>query len=292
MSTPRVWLITGCSSGLGLELLNYVLSKGDIAIATLRKPEVLADLQSQYPKERLVVLKVDVTSRTEIAAAFAKAKQAFGRLDVVVSNAAYSILGEIESTPDDVARALFDTNFWGSVYVIQEAIKFFREVNAPGKGGRIIQLSSILGLVGFPASGYYSASKHAIEGLIESLAAELDPAWNIKITDIPLGGFVTKGIANMVKLDPHPAYSNPALPSNAIRKAFLGTLSGEKDPNFALNGDAAKAVRKFYELSELESPPLRLVLGKDAITFAQGKIASLSSEVEKYSSWSNDVNID
>ncbi|KAH9850971.1 NAD-P-binding protein [Lenzites betulinus] len=294
MSAPRVWLITGCSSGLGLELLNYVLSKGDIAIATLRKPAVLADLRAQYTAERLLILKLDVTSRSEVSAAFAQAKEAFGRLDVVVSNAGYCILGEIEATPDDVARGIFETNFWGSVYVIQEAVKFFREVNAPGKGGRIIQLSSLWGLVGFPGSGFYSASKHAIEGLTESLAAEIDPAWNIKITDIPLGAFATNTvISNMVKLDPHPAYTNPALPSNFNRKVILGSLSGEfKDPDLQINGDPAKAVRKFYELSELESPPLRLVLGKDAITFTKAKFAKLSAEIEQYASWSDDVNID
>ncbi|KAI0821795.1 NAD-P-binding protein [Trametes gibbosa] len=292
MSSSRVWLITGCSSGLGLELLRHVLDKGDNAVATLRRPEALSDLESQYPSERLVVVKVDVTLPSEIAAAFDKAKEAFGRLDVVVSNAGYSVIGEVEGTPDDVARALFDANFWGSVDVMREAVRFFREANTPGKGGRIIQISSALGLTGFPGSGFYSATKHAIEGLTESLAAELDPAWNIKITYIPLGGFVTKGIANMVMMEPHPAYDNPALPSASNRMFFLGCQSGEKGPDFPIHGDPAKAARKFYELSELESPPVRLVLGMDAVEVTRGKIASLSAELEKYASWSEEVNLD
>ncbi len=107
------YAVTGCSSGLGLELFRQVLSKGDIAVATLRKPEVLADLQAQYPADRLLVLKVDVSVHSDIIAAFEKTREVFGRLDVVVSNAGYALLGEVESTPDDVARALFEVNFWG-----------------------------------------------------------------------------------------------------------------------------------------------------------------------------------
>lgn len=159
-----VCIVTGCSSGLGLELVRHVLSKGDIAVATLRKPEVLADLQAQYPADRLLVLKVDVTVHSDIIAAFQKMKEVFGRLDVVVSNAGYAVLGEVEGTPDDVARALFEVNFWGSVHVMQEAVKFFREVNAPGKGGRIIQISSVMGIVGFPACGFYNATKFGEHG--------------------------------------------------------------------------------------------------------------------------------
>lgn len=144
---------------MGLDVVRCVLEKGDVAVATLRKPEVLADLQGQYPPEKLLVLKVDVTIRNDIVAAFQKTKEVFGRLDVVVSNAGYAILGEIEGTPDDVAQAMFAVNFWGSMHVLQEAVRFFREVN-PVAGGRIIQITSGTGLVGYPACGLYSASKH------------------------------------------------------------------------------------------------------------------------------------
>lgn len=101
---------------------------------------------------------------SDIIAAFEKTREVFGRLDVVVSNAGYAVLGEVEGTPDHVARALFEVNFWGSVHVMQEAVKFFREVNAPGKGGRIIQISSVMGIVGFPACGFYNATKFGEHG--------------------------------------------------------------------------------------------------------------------------------
>ena len=141
-------------------MTKLVLSKGDIAVATLRKPEVLRDLAEQYPPTRLLVLKVDVTVHEEIVAAFAKTREAFGRLDVVFSNAGHGILGEVEGVPDDAARATFEANFWGSVHVAQEAVKFFREVNEPGRGGRLIQMSSGTGIRGYPSVGFYSAAKH------------------------------------------------------------------------------------------------------------------------------------
>ncbi|KAL1943626.1 hypothetical protein VTO73DRAFT_4071 [Trametes versicolor] len=174
---------------------------------------------AQYPADRLLVLKVDVTIHSDIIAAFEKTREVFGCLNVVVSNAGYAVLGEVEDTPDDVARALFEVNFWGSVHVMQEAVKFFREVNAPGKGGRVIQISSVMGIVGFPACGFYNATKFAIEGITEVLAKEFDPAWNIKITDILLGAFLTQGVPSMVK----------------ARKAMLASLKEEKDPNFEIN---------------------------------------------------------
>lgn len=194
-----MFAVTGCSSGLGLDMTRAVLDKGDIAVATLRRPEVLADLKARYPADRLLVLKVDVSVHNDIIAAFQKTKEVFGRLDVVVSNAGYVVLGEIEGTPDDAARALFDVNFWGATHVLQEAVRFLREENEPGKGGRIIQITSGTGLFGFPSCGFYSASKHgesccswarsmwliarqAMEGLTETLAGELDPAWNIKVS--------------------------------------------------------------------------------------------------------------
>ena len=153
-------IVTGSSSGLGLDITRDVLSKGDIAVATLRKPEVLNDLAAQYLKERLLLLKVDVTVHQDILDAFQQAKDAFGRVDVVVSNAGTALLSEIEGTPDNVARALFEVNFWGSTHVLQEAVRFMRDENAPGTGGRIFQITSGTELVGWPACGFYSATKH------------------------------------------------------------------------------------------------------------------------------------
>ena len=136
-----------------------VLASGDIAVATLRKPAALASLSSQYGPERLLALAVDVTSRADIMAAFRAAQETFGRLDVVVSNAGVSVLGEVEGTPDDVSRSVFETNFWGAANVNREAVRFFREENPKGAGGRLLVVSSTSGLKPYSGAGYYSAGK-------------------------------------------------------------------------------------------------------------------------------------
>ena len=178
-----------------------VLASGDIAVATLRTPSALAELTKQYPQDRLLVLPLDVTEPSSIAAALKTVEQQLGRIDVVVSNAGVSVLGEVEGTPDAPARNMFEVNFWGATHVLQEAVRFMREVNPPGVGGRIIQITSGVALCGYPACGFYSASKHgesrstlgervgtysilfiAIEGLTESLAGELDSEWNIHVS--------------------------------------------------------------------------------------------------------------
>ncbi|KAI0710834.1 NAD-P-binding protein [Earliella scabrosa] len=285
--------VTGSSSGIGLEMTRRVLENGDIAVATLRKPEALSGLSTQYGPDRLLVLKVDVAVRQDILDAFKKVQEVFGRLDVVVSNAGVSVLGEIEGTTDEAARAMFEVNFWGATHVLQEAVRFFRDVNEPGKGGRIIQITSGTGFVGYPACGFYAASKHAMEGLTETLAMEMDPDWNIKITSIPLGAFQTNAVATgQVKLPPHPAYTKPTLASAISRKAILASLRGNMDAGYNVNGDAAKATQVLYRLSKLENPPLRLVLGEDCVELARSKISRFSAEVEEYASWSQGLGRD
>lgn len=141
-------------------MVEYALKQGDKVVATLRKPQDLADLQGQYPDTRLLVLKLDVTQVTEIADVFARAKAAFGRVDVVFNNAGVAGAGEIEGTPESTQRLLFDTNFFGAMNVSREAVRFFREENAPGAGGRLVVTSSFVGITPLACGGYYAASKH------------------------------------------------------------------------------------------------------------------------------------
>ena len=138
-------------------MTEHVLNIGNKVIATLRKPEALSDLTARYPPTQLLVVKVDVTNNADITAAFAKAEQVFGRIDVVFNNAGVGITGEVESTGEADAREMFDVNFWGAAHVSKEAVRFFRDVNKPA-GGRLLQVSSRLGLVGGLANGFYSAS--------------------------------------------------------------------------------------------------------------------------------------
>jgi len=138
-----------------------VLDNGDIAIATLRKPSALDDLKAKYPSNKLHILKLDVVNKDDITAAFEYAEKKLGRVDVVFNNAGHGMIAEIEGTPDDVARGMFDVNFWGAMNVSKEAIRFFREVNKP-QGGRLWTISSTAGIVPFASLGYYSASKHGM----------------------------------------------------------------------------------------------------------------------------------
>ncbi len=151
--------VTGASSGFGRSIVERVLENGGIAVATLRKPEVLDDLKVKYPPTQLLVLKLDVTKTEDVTNAFSRAKESFGRIDVVYNNAGYGILAEFEGTPEDVARDLFEVNFWGALKIAREAIKFFREINKAGVGGRLLNLSSTVGLNPVPGLGYYTASK-------------------------------------------------------------------------------------------------------------------------------------
>ena len=150
--------VTGASSGFGRAATEQVLNSGDIVIATLRKPEVLADLQAKYPTDRLLVLKLDVTKHQDVIDAFRKAKEVFERVDVVFNNAGYGVVAEVEGTPDDAARAMFDVDFWGAANVSREAVRFFREVNKP-VGGRLLITSSMSGTKPIPLIGHYNAAK-------------------------------------------------------------------------------------------------------------------------------------
>ncbi|KAI0775605.1 NAD-P-binding protein [Trametes elegans] len=284
--SPRVWFITGASTGFGRHLTELVLAKGEIAIATARRPSALSDLQTRYPIDRLLVVKLDVNDASEIEAAFAHAKASVGRIDVVVNNAGWVAIGEVESVRDADARAMFETNFWGAATVSREAVRFFREVNPAGVGGRLIQISSMVGVDGrLPAWGYFAASKFALEGLTEALATEIDPAWNIKITIVEPGVFSTEGPSKIVWPPLHPAYDNPDLPSYRLRNAWEGFKQ-------VLPGDVKKAVQVIYDVAALPEPPLHLPLGKDAVETTRKKAAFLADEANKYESLSDNLNIE
>lgn len=150
-------VVTGASSGFGRLLTTYLLEQGYRVVATLRRPEVLSELVAIYPSTRLIAVKLDVTKHSEISEAFAKAQEAFGRVDVVFNNAGQMINGEIESVDEKDARAMFDINFWGAAQVSREAVQFFRDVNQP-RGGRLLQVSSGLAIKSTACYGHYSAS--------------------------------------------------------------------------------------------------------------------------------------
>ncbi|KAK7444363.1 hypothetical protein VKT23_015381, partial [Stygiomarasmius scandens] len=283
---PRtVWFITGSSSGMGRAMTERVLSQGDIAVATLRKPEVLNELVAKYSQEKLLVLKLDISQPDEISAAFSKAIETYGRIDFVFSNAGYTMLGEIESTPHDMARKMFETNFWGSMNVARESVRVFREMNKP-QGGHFIQITSIVGIVASAALGYYTASKHALEGALESMSKEFDPRWNIKLSIVEPGGFATRGAQpeSLVQTPPHPAYDFP----ESHVKFMRGYIPGVMPP-----GDTEKAMKAIYDtFSKIDKAPLRLPLGKDAIKGVRATAKSLEEDAARFESLSDNLLMD
>ncbi|EIW75868.1 NAD(P)-binding protein [Coniophora puteana RWD-64-598 SS2] len=282
MASPRIWFITGASSGFGRCMTELLLRNGEIAIATLRKPSMLSDLVAQYPASQLLVLELDVTKKSDVAAAFTKAKDTFGRIDVVFNNAGIMALGEVEAMDDENARQMFEVNFWGASHVTKEALKFFREVNKP-IGGRLLQVSSGAGVGASPGNGYYSATKFALEGLTEAAIKEVDPSWNIKITIVEPGPFRTRIMNENVKIvDPHPAYSDPEMAGTKFKKYITGPASG----------DTEKAVRVIDRLSRLEDPPVRLPLHSLVLQRTRDKIKSFAETVDEYGSWCDDLYFD
>lgn len=150
-------LVTGASTGFGRSVTELMLQKGDNVVATLRQPSMLDDLVALYSKDRLLILPLDVTVPSDITTAFVKARETFGSIDVVFNNAGIAIIGEAEGMPDDHAKRLFDTNFWGAANVTKEAVATFRDFNKP-PGGRLLQISSRTALKAAPGAVHYAAT--------------------------------------------------------------------------------------------------------------------------------------
>lgn len=181
-----VWFITGCSSGIGEGLAQFIAGTSNRVVATARNPASLSGIPDQ---PNVLKVKLDVTSIESINAAFDESVEKFGRVDVVVNNAGYALVGDTEGAGDKESRALMDTNFWGMVDVSKRALGIMRDVNARNGGqvgGVILNISSMGGWFGFPASAFYHASKFAMEGWTEAVAKELPHEWKSKQCYSPL----------------------------------------------------------------------------------------------------------
>ncbi|MFF7726827.1 oxidoreductase [Streptomyces sp. NPDC008001] len=256
-----VWFITGCSSGLGRELARAVLEHGWRAVVTARDPAKAADVTAGHG-ERAVLLTLDVTDAGQIADAVARAQAAFGQIDVLVNNAGYGYLAAVEEGEDDEVRALFDTNVFGLVNTTRAVLPGMRA----RRTGRIVNMSSLGGLAGFGATGYYHATKFAVEGLSESLAAEVAPL-GIKVTIVEPAAFRTN-------------WSGPSMRQSATTIADYASTAGARRASTLATyghqpGDPARAARAVIDAVTAEEPPLRLLLGKAAYDIATAKLDSL-----------------
>jgi len=275
---PRVFLITGTSTGFGKFLVQEVLDRGDIAVATARNPEVLAFKGTS--EENFLAVKLDVTSSSDIDAAFKAALDKFQRIDVVVNNAGYGLGGPFEELSDKQIRTQMEVNFFGLMDVTRKAMEVMREQKP--SGGVIQNVTSIGGQRGVPLFSIYCASKWAVEGFTEAVSHEVKPEWGIKFTLIEPGGFRTDWAGRSMQFPEkrHPAYDH------LDAKAVMGKRHGTQI------GDPVKGAKAMYELAILKDPPLRVVLGSDAYQAINKKIKDYAENYKKYEEISNSTDVD
>ncbi|CAL3972255.1 unnamed protein product [Diplocarpon coronariae] len=275
---PRVFFITGTSSGFGNKLVQEVLDRGDIAVATARKPETFEFRGTS--DENFLAVKLDVTKKSDIEAAFRTALDRFRRVDVVVNNAGYGLSGVFEELAEDQIRTQMEVNFFGLVDVTRKAMSVMREQQPPG--GLIQQVTSIGGQRGVPTFSIYCASKWAVEGFTEALSQEVKPEWGIRFTCVEPGGFRTDwaGRSMAFPAERHPAYDH--IDAKAQMEKRNGTQAGEP----------AKGAQAMYELAMLEDPPLRVVVGTDAYKAIFGKLKEYEANYKKYEEISNSTDVD
>ncbi|MBW4840776.1 MAG: SDR family NAD(P)-dependent oxidoreductase [Paenibacillaceae bacterium] len=273
----KVWLITGSSRGFGRSLAEAVLATGDRLIATARKPEQLAALTECYG-DQVRTVALDVTDQEQVKAAIEAAIQSFGRLDVLVNNAGYGNLASIEETSPEDFRSQFETNFWGVVHVTKAALPFLREQGS----GHILQFSSVGGRIGSPGLGPYQAAKWAVEGFSEVLAKEVAPL-GIKVTIIEPGGFRTDWAgASMSHIEPREEYRDTVgLMLERVRQS-----SGKQ------KGDPNKAAQAIIAIVAEKNPPLRLLLGSDAVQVAREADRQRLAETERWAELSVSADFD
>ncbi len=245
--TSPVWFITGCSTGFGLELAKLVLARGWRAIVTARDAGRVAGLVEGVG-ERGLALGLDVTDQKQVEAGVAAALEQFGRIDVLVNNAGYGYQASAEEGVEEEIRAQFDANVFGLFALTRAVLPTMRAQ----KAGNIINITSVAGLVGFPGSGYYAASKHAVEGWSDALATETAPL-GIKVTCVEPGPFRTDWAGRSLKQTPNriPEYAETA----GARLKSTADISGKQA------GDPVRAAEAMIHVTEIDQPPRHLVLG-------------------------------
>jgi len=264
-SGGRVWFITGSSSGFGLLLAHELLRRGDRVIATARDASTLDDLLTLYP-DTARTFKLDVTKPAEIEQVARVALTAFGHVDVLVNNAGYGVNGAIEEVSEAEFEPMFQTNLYGLIRVTKAFLPHFRE----RRSGHIFNFSSIGGLIGGAGWGFYSATKFAVEGLSEALAAEMKPL-GVHVTIIEPGPFRTDFLGRSGKL----AAKEFADYKDTAGKAreYLKTNAGKQA------GDPQKAIEAVITVADSPEPPVHLLLGKSALTRFRGKLAEWEKEI-------------
>jgi NAD(P)-dependent dehydrogenase (short-subunit alcohol dehydrogenase family) len=264
----KVWFITGSSSGFGRLLAELVLSLGGSVVATARSLEKLTELTKQYPAT-LQLHELDVTSQQSIDDAVGAALARFERVDVLVNNAGYGVIGAIEEVGAIEYGPMYATNVFGLIDVTKALLPQFR---ARGSGS-IVNLSSIGGLIGGAGFGYYASTKFAVEGLSESLAAELKP-FGVHVMVVEPGPFRTDFLGRSAQESKNeiPGYRQTA----GKAREYNQTQAGKQQ------GDPQKAVEAMVQAVSAAEPPSHLLLGNSALDRYRAKLKTFSEEMERW----------
>ena len=264
----KTWLVTGCSSGIGAGIAKAVLANGDNAVITARNPDVLQDLVKQSPDHALAV-KLDITNNDDIRAAVAAAVEKFGTVDVLVNNAGYGYRAAVEEGEPAEVAVLFNTNVFGPVELMKAVLPVMREK----KSGVILNVSSIAAVRSAVGSGYYAASKAALELISDGLSKEVTPL-GIQVTIVEPGAFRTH-------------FYDTSLKGTSVKIDDYAETAGKTRKEVVVNkgaqpGDPEKAGKLLVELVEAGKLPSRLLLGSDAVKAVS---ASLEARIEEVKAW-------
>lgn len=260
-----IWFVTGVSRGLGRDLALAALARGDIVAGTVRTQTAATAFDALHPTNAIALI-ADVTDQPSIDAAVAHVEARHGRIDVLVNNAGFGMVGAIEETSLAQIRDVFETNVFGAIAVIQAVLPGMRAHRA----GHIVTITSVSGWAPWAGTAVYGASKFAMECIGRTLAQELAPL-GIKVSNVAPGGLRTDFAGPSLRVAAHHIDDYATTAHQAER--ILTDHAGEEP------GDPAKAAQAILALVDADTPPLRLLLGADALGYAEGEIAAMQADI-------------
>jgi NAD(P)-dependent dehydrogenase (short-subunit alcohol dehydrogenase family) len=273
----QTWFITGASSGFGRAFADHALKQGHNVVATARRLSSLDDIVAKAPG-RALALALDVASTNDAQAAVDAAVTRFGRIDVLINNAGYGVVGAFEETPDDELRMLMETNFFGAMNVTRAALPILRAQ----RSGAIVNISSLGGQLSFAGFSAYSAAKFALEGASEALAQELKP-FGVKVLIVEPGQFRTNlagpSMRHMPRMD-------------VYRDVVGGTRQFVHDMHGTQPGDPLKAAAAIERALHAPETPLRLQLGADAVDAVRDHSTTLLKDLATWEALARDTIFD
>ena len=268
MATPKVWFITGASRGFGLQILRDALRRGDSVVGTARNPQAVIDAASE--DARLLAVKLEVTNEAEAQQAVQAAIDRFGRIDVLVNNAGYGLLGAVEESSAEEVRAVFDVNVFGLLNVTRAVLPFMRKQ----RSGHILNFSSVGGYSSHTGWGVYGATKFAVEGISEALSEELRPL-GIHSTVVEPGFFRTDFLSSTSLVPTKARITDYAETVGRMRTFAAG--ADHKQP-----GDPKKLSQAIQQLVDNPKPPVRLPLGSDTVARIRAKNQFVEAELTEW----------